>query len=286
MPTFAVAAAAGFVIGGGAYFLDRMALSMIKPPAKRIRRGPEALGYACQEVTVDSSGVPLAAWLLKPEEDHGKPAVMIAHGWGSSHVRMTRLAVPLLEAGYPVFLFDIRHHGRSDKAPFVTARHFRDDILAASRAFKDMVGNRSLVLVGHSMGGSTGILATAVGAPVDGVVTIAAPADLWQVWARHFELRKMPGRLIVSVLRPFWGRRVGVPYRELEPLKKIQELDLPLLILHGSEDISVPEDQAHLLAEASGTPARIFPGLGHSDLLERPALHAELFSFLEGVTAG
>jgi pimeloyl-ACP methyl ester carboxylesterase len=199
---------------------------------------------------------------------------------------MTRLAVPLLEAGYPVFLFDIRHHGRSDKAPFVTARHFRDDILSASRVFKEMVGERPLVLVGHSMGGSTGILAAAAGAPVDGLVAIAAPADLWQIWARFFELRKMPGRLIVSVLRPFWGRRVGVPYRELEPLKKVRELDLPLLILHGSDDISVPEDQAQLLAEASGAPARIFPGLGHSDLLERPELHQEMFSFLEGVTAG
>lgn len=286
MPAFAVAAAAGFVIGGGAYLLDRVALSMIKPPPKKIRRGPEALGYDCQEVTVDSSGVPLAAWLLEPEEDHGRTAVMIVHGWGSSHVRMTRLAVPLLEAGHPVFLFDIRHHGRSDGAPFVTARHFRDDILAASRVFKEMVGDRPLVLVGHSMGGSTGILATAVGAPVDGLVTIAAPADLWQVWARHFELRKLPGRFIVSVLRPFWGRRVGVPYRELEPAKKVREIDLPLLILHGSEDISVPEDQAQLLAEASGTPAMIFPGLGHSDLLECPELHAELFTFLEGVTAG
>ena len=57
----------------------------------------------------------------------------------------------------------------------------------------------------------------------------------------------------------------------------------PLLILHGSEDISVPPEQAHLLAEASGTPARILAGLGHSDLLERPELHWELIGFLEGL---
>jgi pimeloyl-ACP methyl ester carboxylesterase len=78
---------------------------------------------------------------------------------------------------------------------------------------------------------------------------------------------------------------VGVPYRELEPVKKIREIDLPLLILHGSEDISVPEEQAQLLNDASGAPTKIFPGLGHSDLLERPELHQEVFTFLEGVSA-
>jgi pimeloyl-ACP methyl ester carboxylesterase len=286
MPALTVAAVGGFVAGGGAYLLDRLALRMIQPPPKRIRRGPESLGYQCREFTVDSSGVSLSAWLLDPSEDQGKPAVMIAHGWGSSHVRMTRLAKPLLDSGHPVFLFDVRHHGRSHDAPFVTARHFRDDILATSLACKEMVGDRPLALIGHSMGGSTGILAVAEGAPVQGLVCMAAPADLWQVWARHFELRKLPGRFIVLVLRPFWSRRVGVPYRRLEPLKKVRELDLPLLILHGSEDISVPEEQAHLLAEASGAPAKIFPGLGHSDLLERAEVHQEVMRFLEGLSAG
>jgi pimeloyl-ACP methyl ester carboxylesterase len=278
---FVGATTAGLLLGGVAFALDRTALAMIRPPQKVRGRAIEALPFRARVHSFSSLGQPLKGWMLEPERDQGRAVAVLAHGWGSSHARMTRLALPLLEAGYPVFLFDVRHHGEAPDAPFVTARHFRDDILAATREVAELYPSRPRVLIGHSMGGSCGILAVAEGAPVHGLVTIAAPADLWEVWAHFFERKGLPGRLMVRVFSPFWRARAGVPFETLRPEVRVKELAKPLLILHGSKDESVPAYHARILAAAAGVDPIFLEGENHSDLLGGPGVVQEVLTFLE-----
>ena len=135
------------------------------------------------------------------------------------------------------------------------------------------------------MGGSVGVLAAADGAPVQGLVTIGAPADLWEVWAYHLGRKGLPGKWVVKALSPFWRFRAGVPWETLDPMRRAKELELPLLILHGNEDESVPAGHARLLARAGGVEARILIGQGHTDVLEAPELHREVIEFLESLSA-
>lgn len=266
--------------------LDRLALLMIRPRQRTHARNVRNLPFPAKEHRFTSLGQDLRGWFLEPEEDAGGAAAVLVHGWGSSHGRMTHLAEPLLKAGYPVFLFDVRHHGDSPKAPYVTARHFRDDTLAATRQVRAVFSERPLVLVGHSMGGSAAILAVAAGAPVDGLVTVAAPADLWGVWAHFFDQKGLPGRWIVRILNPFWRYRAGVPFRTLRPDRKVTEVRVPLLILHGDRDTSVPASHATVLAENAGVDLEpvILKGEGHSDLLAKKPLHDAVIGFLAGIS--
>jgi pimeloyl-ACP methyl ester carboxylesterase len=277
-------AAAGLILGTGGLALDRMALRMIRPPFKPLRRKASRLPFPSDAITISSGGQALKGWMLRPEKDNGGPVLVMVHGWGSNHGTMTLLAEPLLGSGYPVLLFDVRHHGKSRGAPYVTARHFRDDIFAAIREVGEHYPGRPRVLVGHSMGGSTGVVAVAEGAPVQGLVSIGAPADLWEVWAFHLDQKGLPGKWVVRALSPFWRFRAGVPWNTLDPRRRAKELKVPFLILHGEEDESVPAGHARLLARAGGVKPRILPGQGHTDLLESPELHNEVVEFLENLT--
>jgi pimeloyl-ACP methyl ester carboxylesterase len=263
--------------------LDRLAVLMIRPRLKPVRRRATDLPFHVESVSIPSGGEALSGWAIHPESDNGGPVLVMVHGWGSNHGTMTRLARPFLEKGYPVFLFDVRHHGESRGAPYVTARHFRDDILSAVREAMDVFPHRDCVLVGHSMGGSTGILATADGAPVRGLVTIGSPGDLWSVWAYHFDRKGLPGRWIIRLLKPFWRLRAGVPWQTLDPVARVGEVSVPLFILHGAKDESVPPEHAFLLGRGGGVEPRILQGEGHTDLLESPILHEELEEFFSGV---
>jgi pimeloyl-ACP methyl ester carboxylesterase len=261
--------------------LDRIALVMIRPRRKVHDRNVRTLPFARREHAFTSLGQSLKGWFLEPGKDGGGAVVVLVHGWGSSHGRMTFLAEPLLRGGHPVFLFDVRYHGESPDAPFVTARHFRDDTLAAVREVRAVYPHRPVVLIGHSMGGSAAILAVAEGAPVDALVTIAAPADLWGVWAHFFDQKGLPGSWIVRAFNPFWRYRAGVPFSTLRPDVRVKELDLPLLLIHGDRDQSVPPEHARILARGAGVEAVVMGGMGHNDILARTELHGELFSFLE-----
>jgi alpha-beta hydrolase superfamily lysophospholipase len=194
------------------------------------------------------------------------------------------LAEPLVEAGYPVFLFDVRHHGMAPEAPYVTVRHYRDDILAATSEVKRAFPDRPIVLIGHSMGGSAAVLAAVERAPpVDGLVTIAAPGDLWEVWARALRKKGLPGRFTIRVLRPFWRYRAGLPFSALDPEKSVKELQIPVLVLHGDRDQSVPLHHADLLAGGAGVEPVILEGEDHNELLGKDRLHQRVFTFLEEI---
>jgi pimeloyl-ACP methyl ester carboxylesterase len=279
-PTLGVLGAAVFV-AVVLWSLDRVALGMIRPPYKPLRRRAANLPFPTEWVSIPSGDQKLFGWIARPEIDKNKPVMVMVHGWGSNHGTMTRLAQPLLQMGYPTVLFDVRHHGLSRGAPYVTARHFRDDILATLRVAREEFPERALVLVGHSMGGSTGVLACADGAPVRGLISIGAPADLWEVWAYHLNDKGLPGRWVVRALSPFWRYRAGVPWKDLDPRRCAAQLTIPFLILHGEQDESVPVRHAHLFGEASGLEPRVLPGWGHTDLLESQQLHEIIVEFLD-----
>lgn len=281
MIPLAGAAAIGLALGSGLFALDRVALGMIRPPFKPLRKRASDLPFPSEAITISSGGQTLSGWVLRPEKDLGGPVLVLVHGWGSNHGTMARLAEPLLEMGYPILLFDVRHHGDSRGAPYVTARHFRDDIRAVVREAKVRFPGRPRVLIGHSMGGSTGVVAVAEGAPVQGLISIGAPSDLWEVWADHLGQRGLPGKWVVRALRPFWRFRAGVPWASLDPERRAKELDVPFLVLHGEKDESVPAGHARLLARAGGVEPRILLGQGHTDLLEAPELHKEVVEFLQ-----
>ena len=265
--------------------MDRVAVRMIRPPYDALRKKASRLPFPCEALTLSSGGQELKAWVLRPEEDNGGPVLTLVHGWGSNHGTMTRLGRPLLEAGYPVLFFDVRHHGKSRGAPYVTARHYRDDIVAALEKAEALFPDRKRVLVGHSMGGSTGVMAVADGAPVDGLVTIGAPADLWGIWAHYLNRRGLPGNWLVKGLKPFWLIRAGVPWDTLDPIKKAGEVKVPFLIIHSDADESVLVREAYLLAGGAGVSPQIVEGEEHTEILDSPELFKLLVAFLQDVSA-
>jgi len=287
MPSWAWAGL-GVFLAGGLLTLDRLALAMIRPPQKIHARNIDKIksDFTVRAHTFESLGQDLQGWFVEPSTDLGGPVAVLVHGWGSSHGRMTFLAEPLLRAGIPVFLFDVRRHGRSYDAPYITARHFREDTAAATREVRSAYPTRPLVLIGHSMGGSAAVLAVADGAPVDALVTVGAPADMWGVWAEHFQRRGLPGRWIVKVLAPFWRYRAGVPFRTLAPDRRAAEVRIPFLVIHGQEDRSVHPEHAGILARNAGIDPVILEGEGHNEILGKEEVHRRVLEFLNGVSRG
>lgn len=273
---------------GGLLALDRLALATARPPRRGVDRSAADLNLPHELIEFPAfDGLTLRGeWMESPGTQPDHTVVVLVHGWTGNSGTMTYVAEPLAAAGYPVFSVDVRHHGRSDDAPFVTIRHFRDDLCHALSVARRRRPRAKIVVVGHSLGGSAALLAAAMGAPVDAIALVAAPADLFEVTAGMFTDRGLPGTLITRVLRPFWQRRAGEPFSGLDPGARAAEVTVPLLVVQGELDARVPAEHADRIAANAGTEVVWIDQAAHKDILTRPELHDALLSFLESVGRG
>jgi alpha-beta hydrolase superfamily lysophospholipase len=280
---FVVAAVVGaiLIVGIG---LDRFANRVVSPAYRPFERTVPELGLAHEDLSIRSGDHDLAAWLLKPAQAPPDEVLyLLAHGWGANYSIVLRLAEPLANRGHEVLLFDVRGHGRSEPVPYVTIRHFREDVMAVARYAATRFPDRRIVMIGHSLGGAAGVLAAADGAPIDGLVLIAAPSDVLRVTAEFLTDKGLPGDLLVTILRPFFWRRVGSSFRPLTPSRRIGELDIPILIIQPENDARVYRAHAVRLSAASGQPYRLVEGYEHTDVLEAPETLELIEEFLEGL---
>ncbi|MEN6319301.1 MAG: alpha/beta hydrolase [Syntrophaceae bacterium] len=80
----------------------------------------------------------------------GEPTLIFVHGW-SCDSRYWRAQVPYFSKKYRVIIFDLAGHGHSGATRTrYTMSAFGEDV----RAVAEAVGIRSVILIGHSMGGS------------------------------------------------------------------------------------------------------------------------------------
>lgn len=272
--------AAGAAGAAGLWLLDRVAMGMLQPPERAYPRAVEDAAFRHEELTIPSGRHALHGWLLRPREAARSPAVVLVHGWASNSGRMLDVGEPLVGAGHPVVLVDLRSHGRSGRSPHVTLRHYRDDVASAVAWTAGRFPALSRVVGGHSLGGGVAVVAVAEGAPADGVVLMGAPADIIQTWADYMEARGIPGELLVRAMSPFWRFRAGVPMVALRPELRLLDVTVPVLVLHGEEDSRVGEEHARRLARAAGTEVRVIRGADHTAMLSHPDLHREILAFL------
>jgi alpha-beta hydrolase superfamily lysophospholipase len=261
----------GVAVVGGALTLDRIANAIIRPVPRGTDLAVDGSGLEHEDLSIQAGNLTLAGLLLRGAAPRrGGPLLLIAHGWGASSATVMQLAEPLARRGHDTLLFDMRGHGRNVAAPFVTVRHLRDDVTAAVAYARARFADRDLVLVGHSFGGAASVLAAAEGAPVAGLVLIATPSDVLRITAEFLSDKGVPGRLAVTVLRPFWWWRVGGTFRPHSPVRRIGELDIPILIIQPELDQRVRRGHAERLSKAARVPYHIVPGREHTDVLVDP----------------
>ncbi|MEM7416064.1 MAG: alpha/beta hydrolase [Gemmatimonadota bacterium] len=273
----------GVIVAAALVFgIERTARRVLNPAPRPIERSVPEIGIDYEDLRIQSGDHELAGFLIKPPQAQPfEPLLLVAHGWSAHHGTVLRLAEPLAAAGHDVLLVDVSGHGRNPRIPYVTIRMFRDDLMAITRYAAKRFPDRQLVVIGHSMGGSAGVLAAADGAPIDGLVLIAAPADVLRVTAEFLTSTGMPGALLVGLMRPSFWARVGGGFRPLTPSRRIREVDVPVMVIQPEHDQRVAYDHAQRLSEAAGVPIHMIPGREHTDVLSAPQTLRHIEDFLE-----
>lgn len=221
-------------------------------PERELARWPSDLGLVAREVPIDTDdGERLHGWLVA-SESRRRGHVLFCHGNGGNIGDRVHQASLLARAGFDVLLFDYRGYGHSSGRPseegtYRDARAAREALLR-----QEDVSDSQVVYLGESLGSAVA-LALALEAPPLGLVLQSPFTRVRDMAREHYRL---PSFLVPDA------------YPSLARVKKLRS---PLLVLHGERDEIVPASHGRALFEAAPEPKslRLFPGLGHNDLVER-----------------
>jgi putative redox protein len=242
---------------------------------------------------IQSGDLKLAAHIAQPARAAAgpRPVLVLCHGFpaGPGGALTSAQTYPDLadhlsaETGWTVIAFNFRGTGESE-GNFSLAGWI-DDVVAVVDHAVDLPRVGGVWLAGSSAGGAAALCAAVDDDRVRGVATLAAPAefDSWAGDARAF----LGHCRLVGVIRdadfPADVEAWAAEFRRTQPLAAAAAIaPRPLLLMHGSDDSTVPVSDARALADAADGQAdlRVIAGAGHR-LRHDPRAVAALMGWME-----
>lgn len=212
------------------YLTRRFQLTEVHSPAE--------FGLAFEEMSFRApDGVGLrGVWIPSPGSDR---AIVILHGHGNSMDLDIQRAPFFHRAGFNVFLFDFRAHGRSEGHLATFGYLERQDVLGAVDYLKKQ-GMRRIGLLGFSYGGMASMLASPLSPAIDAVISDGGPARMCSAIAGRAVEMGLPlalGRFLGWLAVFVTSLRLRVNLFKYEPIRWVGKISpRPILFIHGELD--------------------------------------------------
>ncbi|MEM7592176.1 MAG: alpha/beta fold hydrolase [Cyanobacteria bacterium P01_A01_bin.83] len=212
-------------------------------PSSEIKSTPQKYGLNYQEVWIDIEQDQIHGWWI-PSSQPNSPALLYFHGNGSNNGDLTQIAAIFHQLEVSVLMIDYRGYGKSSPIFPNEARVYEDAEAAWQYLTTDLeIKPQQVFVYGHSLGGAIAIeLATRhpemAGLITEGTFTSMKDMASLMSWVKIFPLD--------------W-----LITQEFDSLSKIQSLQVPWLIFHGTADETIPLEMAKQLAHAGSQPKQI-----------------------------
>ncbi|MEA5534995.1 alpha/beta hydrolase [Crocosphaera sp. XPORK-15E] len=255
----------GVGIGAIAYICACLALvaaqnRLIFKPISTITTTPTDLGLNYEDVwlsvlTPQGKVEKIHGWWIRATSSSQK-VLLYLHGNGGNISYNLGPIKSFQEAGFSVLIIDYRGYGRSQGDFPTESEIYRDaqvawDYLIEQRKVKP----QNIFLYGHSLGGAVAIDLGVRKPQAAGIIvenTFTSMRDMMDYLGSFYQL--FPADLIL--------------HQRFDSLSKLRLLQIPLLLIHGTSDRTVPAYMSERLFKAATVPKKLFlvPNANHNNV--------------------
>lgn len=210
----------------------------------------------------------------------GERPVLVLHGWQSRASRFSGMVEALLAEGYSVVSFDAPGHGESDGTGATIL-----DYLAAARYLQELYGTFHSI-VAHSFGVLSAFYAISRGVRSTSLVALSGVSELGFLvdeFSRKVGLTRAADRALRSTIADRLFADIDDPWTSFDVTRLVEQVALPILVIHDEEDRTVPVNHADRIQDAYGPTVRTVrtTGLGHSIMSNDRVLRDSVVFVLE-----
>jgi alpha-beta hydrolase superfamily lysophospholipase len=212
------------------------------------------------------SGSTIHGWFIPGKKGTG--AILLMHGIRANRLSMLDRARFLSQAGYSVLLFDFQAHGESSGDHITFGYLESRDARAAFNFLRENAQGERVGVIGVSMGGASALLA-APPLQLDALVLEMVYPTINQavgdrLTARFGKWSRALTPLLTWQLKP----RLGVSAAELRPIDRVGRIQVPKLLIAGSDDQYTTLAESRQMFDAASEPKALWVvnGAGHEDL--------------------
>lgn len=247
-------------------------------PSQVLTQTPEAFGAAYEPVEMHASdGTALFGWYL-PAGRQPRATVLFLHGNAqniSSHIRAVAW---MPHAGFNVLALDYRGYGRSAGSPSLPGLQLDIDAAMASLLARADVDPRRIAIFGQSLGGALAIYYAVHGRYRDSICAVVSESAFSDY--RTISRDKLASAFITWPFQWLPWLTVDDTYA---PDASVQAISpIPLLLIHGDEDRTVPLYHSKRLYALALEPKALWVvhGRGHIESMQDASVRERLAAYL------
>ncbi len=229
--------------------------------ARGLQVDPAALGLEFSDECFCDG---LRAWKIRGGDPSSDVTTVLIHGWRRSRIDSLRRIHPWFARSRELWLIDLAGHGESPRGPTTLGVRDVDDVMHLARSLVEGAHANApratrLLIVGHSLGASIGLRASARLEPqsLAGVVAIAPYESLAEPLTNRLVARALPAIPFARIAAGWLHALCGVEASPSKALAQLHHAEVPLLVIASTHDAVVSvEHVVQMVAQADHTRAR------------------------------
>ncbi len=180
-----------------------------------------------------------------------KKVIIFSHGITYTLFGSVKYMGIFQRLGFNIFIYDNRYHGRSGGKNSTFGYYEKYDLKMIVDWIQQKVGPNAMIGThGESMGAAISIQHAAIDPRIKFVIEDCSFSDLWDQLKYRLKMDyHLPAFPFLHLANIMSKVLTGMDFHKVSPKKDIQNIQTPMLIIHGNQDDFIPVSMAYELYE-------------------------------------